>query len=128
MGVSGGEYHKQPVVLYDYQPGRGKEYPAAFLKGYAGYLQCDAYQVYASLDNVSLSCCWAHARRKFNDALLAQPKKTGKASHALSTIQKLYAIEQQARELSAEGVINCVKAAPLLCRSSSNGWTSRTRN
>ena len=38
-----GEYHKHPVVLYDYQPGRGKEYPAAFLKGYAGYLQCDGY-------------------------------------------------------------------------------------
>ncbi len=111
-----GEYHKQPVVLYDYQPGRGKEYPAAFLKGYAGYLQCDAYQVYASLDNVSLSCCWAHARRKFNDALLAQPQKTGKASHALSTIQKLYAIEQQARELSAEArhQLRQEKAAPLL--------------
>ena len=111
-----GEYHKQPVVLYDYQPGRGKEYPAAFLKGYAGYLQCDAYQAYASLENVSLSCCWAHARRKFNDALLAQPKKTGKASHALSTIQKLYAIEQQARELSAEArhQLRQEKAAPLL--------------
>lgn len=111
-----GQYSEQPVVLYDYQPGRGKEYPAAFLKGYSGYLQCDGYQVYASLEGVTPSCCWAHARRKFNDAQLAQPKKTGKASQALSSIQKLYAIEQQARDLSVEGryQLRQEKAAPIL--------------
>ncbi|WP_068978925.1 IS66 family transposase [Aeromonas sp. EERV15] len=111
-----GQYSDQPVVLYDYQPGRGKVYPAAFLQGYDGYLQCDGYRVYASLEGVSLSCCWAHARRKFKDALLAQPKKTGKTSHALSTTQKLYAIEQLARALSPEArcQLRQEKAGPLL--------------
>lgn len=63
------------------------------MNAYAGYLQCDVYQAYASLEGVSLSRCGGHAPRKFNDAQLAQPKKSGKASLALSTIQKLYAIE-----------------------------------
>lgn len=65
---------------------------------------------------VTPSCCWAHARRKFNDAQLAQPKKTGKASYALSSIQKLYAVERQARELSVEGryQLRQEKSAPIL--------------
>ncbi len=110
------QFSQQPVVLYDYQPGRGHEHPAAFLKDYVGYLQCDGYQAYGSLKGVTLSCCWAHARRKFNDALLAQPNKTGKARQALSCIQKLYAIEQQVKALPAEQrrQVRLEKAAPIL--------------
>ncbi|MGF6853997.1 transposase [Paraburkholderia sp. CI3] len=32
----------QPVVLFDYQPGRGQEYPQAFLAGYQGLQYCRA--------------------------------------------------------------------------------------
>jgi hypothetical protein len=81
-----GQFAQHPVVIYDYQPGRGHEHPETFLAGYAGYLQCDGYRAYGCLENVTLSGCWAHARRKFNDALIAQPKKTGKANVAISII------------------------------------------
>ncbi|MDG1468974.1 MAG: transposase [Glaciecola sp.] len=44
--------------------------------------------------------CWAHARRKFHEAKIAQGKKPiGKADMALSTIQKLYRIETQIKSL-----------------------------
>jgi len=48
--------------------------------------------------------CWAHARRKFDEALKAQGAgkngtKAGKASKALITIQKLYRIETQIKGL-----------------------------
>ena len=89
------------MVIYDYQPGRGHECPEAFLASYKGYLQCDGYRAYGCLENITLSGCWAHARRKFNDALIAQPKKTGKANVAISTIQKLYAIEKRTKLLPA---------------------------
>jgi transposase len=50
---------------------------------------------------VTVSGCWAHARPKFNDALITQPKKTGKATVAMSYIQKLYAIEKRIKLLSS---------------------------
>ena len=37
---------EHPIVLYDYAPGRGQEYPNAFLKGFHGYLQTDGYSGY----------------------------------------------------------------------------------
>lgn len=55
---------EHPIVLYNYQQGRGKEYPQEFLKGYKGYLQTDGYAVYHSLDeSITDVGCWAHLRR-----------------------------------------------------------------
>jgi len=79
-------------------------------------LLCDGYAVYDTLEEVTLSGCWAHARRKFSDALKAQPKKTGKATVALDYIQKLYAIERSVRELPPDRRrdIRQQRAGPLL--------------
>ena len=65
-------------MLYDYQPGRGQEYPNAFLDGFHGYLQTDGYSGYNGLPDVTHVGCWAHARRKFEEARQALPK--GKVS------------------------------------------------
>ena len=64
------------IVLYEYQPGRGGNYPKAFLNGFQGMLQCDGYQGYNKVDDVLLICCSAHARRKFYEALPTEKKKT----------------------------------------------------
>ena len=37
---------RYPIVLYEYQPGRGQEYPKNFLEGFQGYLQTDGYSGY----------------------------------------------------------------------------------
>jgi transposase len=81
------------IVLYDYQASRSGQCAADFLDGYSGYLQVDGYQGYAKTQ-ATLVACMAHARRKFKEAEIAQPKgKTGKANWALNHIQKLYRIE-----------------------------------
>lgn len=66
---------KHPIVLYEYAPGRGHEYPKAFLKGFHGYLQTDAYSGYNGVDGAIHVGCWVHARRKFEEALRVVPKR-----------------------------------------------------
>jgi transposase len=86
------------LVLFDYRKGRGREGPEELLKGYRGALQADGYSAYESFEHkpdITLLACMAHARRKFDEAL--KNDKT-RAEHALKLIQKLYAIERQARE------------------------------
>ena len=63
------------IIMFDYQPGRGGKYPAAFLKGFAGYIHCDGYSAYASLEDVVLVCCLAHCRRKFYEAVPKERRK-----------------------------------------------------
>lgn len=63
------------IVMYDYQPGRGGQYPKDFLAGFSGLLQCDGYQGYNSVEDVVLVCCLAHCRRKFYEALPVKQKK-----------------------------------------------------
>jgi len=93
----------QPVVLYDYDPGRGAQVPMQLLEDFTGYLQTDGYAGYNAVvasNNLIHVGCMAHARRKFSDAVKAQGrnKKRGKAHRGLKLIQKLYQIEQKARK------------------------------
>ena len=86
--------HQPAIVLYDYQDGRGEACPVGFLAGYAGYLQADGYAGYTKTAATVVGCM-AHARRKFMEAKVAQPKgKVGRADWALRHIQKLYRLER----------------------------------
>jgi len=94
----------QPVVLYDYDPGRGAGVPKRLLAGFTGYLQTDGYDGYNAVvakNKLMHVGCMAHARRKFSEAVKAQgkKKKRGKAHRGLALIQKLYRVEKQARKL-----------------------------
>jgi transposase len=96
---------EQPVVLYDYDPGRGAGVPKRLLEGFKGYLQTDGYDGYnaaVAVGSLTPVGCMAHARRKFNEAVKAQGKKKqrGKAHRGLALIQKLYRIEKQTRKLT----------------------------
>jgi len=87
------------LVFFDYQKGRGKQYPKETLMHFRGYLQTDGYEVYDNLfedkAGVALLGCMAHARRYFDKALQQDKQR---ASHAMSLIQKLYDIERRAKE------------------------------
>ena len=92
----------QPVVLYDYDPGRGAGVPKRLLADFSGYLQTDGYDGYNAIvtaNGLIHVGCMAHARRKFSEAVKAQGKnkKKGKAHQGLVLIQKLYRVEKQAR-------------------------------
>lgn len=64
-----------PIILYDYAAGRSGGYAEDFLKGFTGLLQCDGYQGYHKVTDVTLVCCLAHCRRKFYEAVPAGRKK-----------------------------------------------------
>lgn len=91
------EISEQPVVVYDYQSGRSRACVKEFLSGYQGYLQCDGYSVYDNIEGITPVGCWAHARRKYEDALKAEKRVKGRANMAKSYIAKLYGLEKQAQ-------------------------------
>lgn len=87
-----------PIVLYNYQQTRGGEHPRTFLTGFRGYLHVDGYPGYHKVDGAILVGCWAHARRKFDEALKALPDAKQKAAvtarEGLEFCNRLFAIER----------------------------------
>ena len=110
-GKPGGE------TVFDFRMGRGREGPKKFLAQYAGILQTDGYTVYDSVGgaNIVRAACWAHARRKFVEALKLNPQDVAAARIAVS-INGLFAVDALARELSLEQrhQLRSEKSAPLL--------------
>jgi hypothetical protein len=89
-----------PITVYDFTWSRNRAGPNAFLKGYKGHLQADAYPGYEDLyrsGEIFELGCWAHARRKFVEA---QSSDGVYAPEAVRRIGALYGIEQRAKELS----------------------------
>ncbi len=70
---------------------------------FQGTIQCDGYDAYNRLaqragKEIKLAYCWAHVRRKFNDALEGTPRTAG---WLIKQIQLLYRIESRLREQKA---------------------------
>jgi transposase len=97
------------IVLYDYDASRSAEVPKRLFAGFEGVLQTDGYEGYGAIGRepgITHVGCWAHARRKFDEALKAQRSSTkkkhslkeSKALQGLAFIQKLYKIERQIQE------------------------------
>jgi transposase len=124
MWVQRGGPPDETIIRYHYDPSRGRAVADRLLEGFQGYVQTDGHSAYQKLrPGIIQVGCWAHARRKFDEALKAQPKgkRSGKAQMGLSFIQKLYAIEkriadqtpevrQQQREQLAKPVIEKLQA------------------
>jgi transposase len=96
-----------PIVLFEYQPTRAAQHPRTFLNGFRGYLQVDGYAGYDELPGVRLVGCWAHARRKFVEAinLLPAPQRKQGGTHAhvgLEFCNQLFAIERELHDLTPE--------------------------
>ena len=93
-----------PVVLYEYKAGRGQEHPKAFLDGFRGYLQTDGYAAYHGLEGVTHIGCWAHARRKFEEAQKAMPKgkRSTTAEQGVAYCTQLFKLEEKWKDLTPE--------------------------
>jgi transposase len=89
-------------IVFDYTPSRERDGPAAFLEGFSGYLQADAYAGYDGVysgGKVSEVACWAHARRKFIEI---KSTERGDPFTALAFIAQLYQIERKAKKMNSE--------------------------
>src|SRR5271156_1198275 len=89
---------EHPYTVYDFTMSRSRDGPAAFLCGYKGLLQADAYGGYDGIflgsdGGIEEVACWAHARRKFYDARSNAPRQ---ANEILEWIRQLYDIEDRA--------------------------------
>jgi transposase len=91
-GRPGGE------TVFDFQLGRGREGPRKFLGAWEGILQTDGYQAYEGVGGPKLVHvgCWAHARRKFVDAV----KVNGDDVAAVQMVMRmdgLFLVDREAR-------------------------------
>jgi transposase len=85
-----------PYTVFDVSVGRSRDAPAAFLKGYKGFVHADGYAGYGPVyeGGATHVGCWAHARRYFFDARLSDPEKS---HQALGRIRALNAVEREAK-------------------------------
>ena len=92
-GKPGGE------TVFEFQLGRGREGPRKFLGEWEGILQTDGYQAYDDIGGEKLVHlgCWAHARRKFVDAVKVNPKD-GDAINMVTRMDALFLVDRHARQ------------------------------
>ena len=76
------------------------------IPGFSGWLHTDGYQGYHKLpENIRVVGCWAHARRKFDEALQTLPKEKQKDSPAAigeCYCSRLFKLEEAFAELTPE--------------------------
>lgn len=87
------------AVMFYYDRGsRGGKVAREILGAYKGAVQCDGYDAYDQFeknDNITVYGCWAHARRKFVDALNENNRLS---TEALCFIRKIYKVESDANK------------------------------
>jgi transposase len=84
------------IVYFEYKPDRKSANPEEILRDFKGYLHTDGYAAYHKLPDITVIGCWAHMRRKFEDALKSIPKAeraSSAAVEALWRIGKLFHLE-----------------------------------
>lgn len=91
-GKPGGE------TVFDFRMGRGREGPQQFLGQWEGILQTDGYQAYDGIGGPKLVHvgCWAHARRKFVDAVKVN-RDDAAAIQMVMRMDALFLVDRDAR-------------------------------
>jgi transposase len=92
-GRPGGE------TVFEFCMGRGREGPQKFLGQWEGILQTDGYQAYDGIGGPKLVHvgCWAHARRKFVDAVKVN-RDDAAAIQMVLRMDALFLADRNARE------------------------------
>lgn len=91
-------------VAFHWEPSRASDCLDNIIPvDFAGTIQCDGYGAYPAFAHrrkgaIKLAACWAHARRKFHQALEECARTSG---WILRQIQHLYQIEQHLRQINA---------------------------
>jgi transposase len=124
---------EHPYVVIDFSLNKRKEHPQAFLSGYRGYVQVDAYSAYdgcflsdATQPKIEVGC-WSHVERYFEAAQGSDPRRS---AEGLAFIRALFAIERRAKQEHRDehGVwqLRQQESVPILAEMGE--WLERTRN
>jgi transposase len=97
-GKPGGE------TVFDFCLNRGREGPKIFLGKWEGILQTDGYQAYEGVGGPKIVHvgCWAHARRKFVDAVKVNPQDAD-AVNMVVRMDALFLVDRDARQKEMSG-------------------------
>jgi transposase len=126
LGDDGGSYkgrlwtYLDPIgrqVVFDATPTHERDGPATFLATFSGKLQADAYAGYDGLyatGRVLEIGCMAHARRRFVDAFMTDPR----AAPIVALMQQLYQVERSGADLDVAGreALRQKESVPLLAK------------
>jgi transposase len=104
-------------VVFDATPTHERDGPMAFLREFRGRLQADAYTGYDALyrsGRIQEVGCWAHARRRFVEALDSDKR----AAKVIALIRQLYEVERETAECDASTRLRLrsERARPVLVR------------
>jgi hypothetical protein len=88
------------IVIYEYQPNRNDEHPENFLSGWSGFCHADGFAGYHGINNVTIVGCWAHVRRKFNDAFKIAKADDSPAKIGLDYCNRLFELERTFANMS----------------------------
>lgn len=109
-------------LFYEYTPTKETRWPKARLADFSGTLQADAYPGFDELfldGSILEAGCNAHARRKFKDALDAEPTRK-EAKWALLSYKHLFAVEREAKQAALDAeerlALRKEKSAPIVER------------
>jgi transposase len=123
--------HPAGPVVFDFRLGREREGPKRFLGNFEGLLQSDGYGAYDHIGGPGLvhAACWAHARRKFFDAVKLNPKDTT-SIQVVAQMDELFGIDAQARQEGLNQidrqVLRLDKSKPLLAEIKTSIQAART--
>jgi transposase len=121
------------AAVFDFRLGRDRAGPKQFLGDFAGVLQSDGYGAYDHVGGKGIvhAACWAHARRKFVDAVKLCPEDRT-AIRLVAQMDALFAIDAQARHgalsVEARHALRLEKAAPLLAQIQAGLEAARARS
>lgn len=99
-------------VVFEATRTHERDGPVNFLSSFRGYLQADAYSGYDALyrgSRVVEVGCWAHARRRFVEALDSDPH----AATILVLVKQLFRIDEETASLSPEDRLRARRDASL---------------
>src|SRR6516162_1743826 len=106
-------------VVFDFRMGREREGPKRFLSNFEGILQSDGYGAYDQIggEGIVHAACWAHARRKFFDAVKLNPKDQI-SIQIVAQMNELFSIDAKARDEALSQIdrhlLRLEKSTPLL--------------
>ncbi len=87
------------AAVFEFRMDRGREGPARFLGNFEGLLQTDDYAAYDRVGGPKMvhAACWAHARRRFVEAVKLNPQDVASV-RIVVLMDRLFAVDAQARE------------------------------